>query len=202
LAYFLPLLFLLTASSPLTCGERYGQSFRLAHSYAIGAPEKHPTYRFQDIIFSKRLGTIEVKIFDPWWDMDRIRIIAEALDRICRLDKKMPFDIAKYKRERREAAKEGYGKHLKALHKELNNHYPIHDQYLIRTPADEVSELYEKHGALATYSALDSAYRGGDFKPQKIKKTRKNIGKVGAGIVGYWVPRLPYRVWKYWKDWR
>ncbi len=202
LAYFLPLLFLLTASSPLVCGERYGQSYRLAHSYAIGVPDKEPTYRFQDIIFSQRLGTIEVKIFDPWWDLERIKILVETLEQIVKLEEEMPFDINHYKRLRIESAKKGYTESLAKLHQKLDEYYQIPLSFFERTPADEVAELYEKYGLLATYSALDSAYRGGEFRPQKIKKTKKNIAKVGAGIFGYYIPRLPYRAWKYWRDWR
>jgi len=201
LAYFLPLLFLLTASSPLVEGKRYGHSYRLAKGYAIGTPEKEPTYRFQDIIFSKRLGTIEVKIFDPWWDLARIRIIVEALEKIIKIEEEMPFDIKEYKSLREEVAQKGYTENLKKLHERLSKHYPISSSYFKKTPADEVAELYEKEGLLATYSALDNAYRGGEFKPKKIKKIKKNIGKISAGIFGYYIPRLPYRAWKYWRDW-
>lgn len=201
LAYFLPLLFLLTASSPFVEGERYGHSYRLASGYAIGAPDKEPTYRFQDIIFSKRLGTIEVKIFDPWWDLERIRILVKALEKIVHIEERMPYDINDYKKLRREAAHKGYTKGISELHEKLNRHYQIPLSFFKKTPADEVAELYEKEGLLATYSALDSAYRGGEFRPQKIKKTKKNIAKISAGIFGYYIPRLPYRVWKYWRDW-
>jgi gamma-glutamyl:cysteine ligase YbdK (ATP-grasp superfamily) len=202
IAYFLPLLFLLTASAPLVEGERYGHSFRLACGYAISAPDREPTYRFQDIIFSKRLGTIEVKIFDPWWDMERIKIIIEALDKIIRISQELPFDIQRYKELRSEAAKKGYSDNLQKLHKELDKYYQIDSYYFEKTPADEIVELYEKEGLLATYSALDNAYRGGEFKPREVKEIKKSIGKIGAGVFGYYIPRLPYRAWKYWRDWR
>jgi gamma-glutamyl:cysteine ligase YbdK (ATP-grasp superfamily) len=201
LAYFLPLLFLLTASSPLVQGERYGQSFRLDHSYAIGAPDRDWAYRFQDIIFSKRLGTIEVKIFDPWWDLERIRILVEALQVICLIDEELPFNIREYKDLRKEAAKKGYTKKLKKLHQKLNKYYPIMAEYFKKTPADQVVEVYETKGLLSTYSALDNAYRTGQFKSKRVFEIKKNISKVSLGIFGYYIPRLPYRAWKYWKDW-
>jgi len=202
LAYFLPLLFLLTASSPLRDRSYYGQSYRLAAGYAIGPPEHQPSYRFQDIIFSRRLGTIEVKIFDPCWDLERIKVLLEALLAIIKIKERLPFNIDEYKRQRWEAARYGYTTGLKELHQKLNDYYPIDRRFFLKTPADEIYYLYKKEGVWATYSALDNAYRQGEFKPHKVREVRINPLKIGAGFLGYYLLRLPYRAWKYWRDWR
>jgi gamma-glutamyl:cysteine ligase YbdK (ATP-grasp superfamily) len=79
LAHFLPLLILLSASSPYAGGRYFGQSYRVASSFAIGALRDDPYYRFQDLILSRRLGTIEIRACDPIWDLARLRVLLEAV---------------------------------------------------------------------------------------------------------------------------
>jgi len=201
IAYFLPLLLLLTASSPLVKGNYFGYSYRIASGYAIGVPDKEPSYRFQDIIFSKRLGTIEVKIFDPWWDLERIKLIVKALLKIAQIKKSLLFNLEDYKRLRDIAVTKGYAPEIKHLYQELSKYYFIPESYFQKPPADEIMDLYKKYGILGTYSALDNAYRYGIMKPRKVKKFKKNPLKVTAGFLGYFIPRIPYRLWKYWRDW-
>jgi gamma-glutamyl:cysteine ligase YbdK (ATP-grasp superfamily) len=85
LAYFLPLLILLSASSPYAGGRYFGQSYRVAASFAIGALHDDPYYRFQDLILSRRLGTIEIRACDPIWDLERLRVLLEAVQAIAQL---------------------------------------------------------------------------------------------------------------------
>ena len=200
LAYFLPLLFLLTANSPLASGKHVGKSYRLLNCYAIGDLRNEPTYRFQDIIISKRLGTIELKIFDPCWDINRIRILLETIDKIIKIKEELPFDKKVYSKLRKKAATSGFDFDFEDLYKKLNDYYPICRSYFQNTPGDEVLKIYKLHGLLPTYQALDSSYRNSE-NPISIDKIYKNPAKIGLGFSTYYVLRLPYRCWKYWKDW-
>ncbi|MCD5401546.1 hypothetical protein LR013_02990, partial [candidate division NPL-UPA2 bacterium] len=71
LAHFLPLLSLLTINSPCAGSRYFGQSYRIFRSPFIGPLKQDPWYRFQDIIISRRLKTIEIRIFDSTWDLER-----------------------------------------------------------------------------------------------------------------------------------
>jgi gamma-glutamyl:cysteine ligase YbdK (ATP-grasp superfamily) len=93
LAYFLPLLAVLSADSPGADGQRFGQSFRMARGFAVGPLLEDRLVRFQDLIVSKRLGTIEVRVLDPVWDLHRVRVLAEAVAAIASLERRMPFDL-------------------------------------------------------------------------------------------------------------
>ncbi len=73
LAYYLPLLAFTTTNSPMRGGEYFGKSFRMKASYAIGPLIENPYYRFQDIIITKRLKTIEIRVFDPFPQLERLK---------------------------------------------------------------------------------------------------------------------------------
>ena len=72
IVFFLPLLMLLAANSPTEKNRYFGKSYRLLNSYAVGPLRDDWTYRFQDVIFAKRTKTIEIRAFDPVWDIKRI----------------------------------------------------------------------------------------------------------------------------------
>lgn len=200
LAYFLPVLTLLTINAPHAGGKYFGQSFRIATSYAIGPLKEDWTARFQDIILAKRLNTIELRIFDPTWDLERIRILLEAIDAIVHLRKDFPLDIERYNEWRRRLVKEGYFDSLKALWEGLKDVYEIPEQLLKETSADYVKGYYEESGLIKTYAALDNAYRNGLFEPGPIPKSRANLIKAVVGFTGYYMPKLPYIVWKYLRE--
>lgn len=206
LARFLPLLSLLTASSPLRGGRRFGQSYRVARSYAIGplrAADKK--YRFQDMIISKRLGTIELRVFDPVWDLERIRVLAECIQGLVRAAAEpgcaFSWDEHTYAEERRVAATRGYAGSLRQRYAELRDVVDVPEQLFARTVSDELYECWRRYGTLVTYTALDRAYRHGVFDPGSAAAATCTPGALGlirglAGFACYYVPKLPYIILK------
>ncbi len=136
LAYFLPLLILLSASSPYAGGRYFGQSYRVACSFAIGALRDDPYYRFQDLILSRRLGTVEIRVCDPVWDLGRLRVLLQAVQAIAQLPTARPIDRARYTALRHQAACVGYTPDLQALRHELAVIYEIPEALLRETISD------------------------------------------------------------------
>lgn len=200
LAHFLPLLSLLTVNSPYQGRKYFGQSYRIYHSPFIGPLRDNPWHRFQDIIISRRLGTIELRIFDSVWDQERIRVLLEAIDRIVNLEEELPLDRNQYKKMRASVALFGYTRETEALYQELKGIYPFPEELLRETPSDRVRQLFQSRGLLSTYSALDNAYRNGDFQPRKVPKCKRSLTLILAGIAGYYLPKLPYTIWKTWRE--
>jgi hypothetical protein len=64
-----------------------------------------------------------------------------------------------------------------------------------------VWQLYQKEGLLNTYSALDNAYRTGSLTPARMPDENEDYFKIGLGLAGYYIPKLPYVLWKYWREW-
>jgi gamma-glutamyl:cysteine ligase YbdK (ATP-grasp superfamily) len=178
LAHFLPLLILLSASSPYAGGRYFGQSYRVASSFAIGALRDDPYYRFQDLILSRRLGTIEIRACDPIWDLARLRVLLEAVQAIAQLPTARSIDRARYAALRHQAACVGYTPDLQALHREL-------------------SAVYEIPEAL-----LNHAYRTGRWEPVAPHAVRPSAWRGALGLLGYYLPRLPYTAYKAWAEWR
>jgi hypothetical protein len=198
IAYFLPLLSLLTVSSPYFDNRYFGQSARIYHSTFIGPIKEDRYNRFQDIIISRRLKTIELRIFDPVWDINRIEILLRVIEKIVSLDRILNLDRKAYGRLRHQAAVYGFnGEGLPPLYQELNEIYPLPKELFSRTVSDSISDYYRQNGLVKIYSALDNAYRCGIFKAQKINPhSRLKLPSILMGVFGYWLPRLPYNLWK------
>jgi hypothetical protein len=197
IAYFLPLLSLLTVSSPYFDNHYFGQSARIYYSPFIGPLREDRYYRFQDIIISRRLKTIELRIFDSVWDINRIEIILKAIEKIISLNCKLELDRKKYSELRHQAATYGFKGGLESLYQELNEIYPLPKELFSRTASDSISDYYRQHGLIKTYSALNNAYRSGTFKAQKInRRFRLKLPSILMGVAGYYIPRLPYNLWK------
>lgn len=200
LAYFLPVLNLLAVNSPYAGGTYFGQSFRMAHGYSVGKLKDDPYYRFQDIIITKRLGTIELRSPDPVWDLSRVRVLAKAVAAIAELSTPMEFSRERYNGGRDGVAKEGYTEQLRPLYNELKQIADVPENLLINTASDEVKEFFEKNGRSKTYSALDNGYRTGAFAARQLPEYKARALKSLAGLAGYYVPKFPYVVWKYLKE--
>jgi gamma-glutamyl:cysteine ligase YbdK (ATP-grasp superfamily) len=286
LAHFLPLLILLSASSPYAGGRYFGQSYRVASSFAIGALRDDPYYRFQDLILSRRLGTIEIRACDPIWDLARLRVLLEAVQAIAQLPTARPIDRARYAALRHQAACVGYTPDLQALHHELSTVYAIPEALLETTIADELrgcvqafqpsppvspacgrgglwraeaqlppnaeadSSALQRGGLwraeaqlppnaeaalqhskrlpatplshcvgeglgvrvkktdisqqalLHLYARLNHAYRTGRWEPVAPHAVRPSAWRGALGLLGYYLPRLPYTAYKAWAEWR
>jgi len=263
LAHFLPLLILLSASSPYAGGRSFGQSYRVASSFAIGALRDDPYYRFQDLILARRLGTIEIRACDPIWDLARLRVLLEAVQAIAQLPTARPIDRARYAALRHQAACVGYTPDLQALHRELSAVYAIPEALLETTIADELrgcvqafqpsppvspacgrgglwraeaklppnaeaalqhskrlpatplshrvgegqgvrdkKTVFLEDALLRTYARLNHAYRTGRWEPVAPHAVRPSAWRGALGLLGYYLPRLPYTAYKAWAEWR
>jgi gamma-glutamyl:cysteine ligase YbdK (ATP-grasp superfamily) len=200
LAHFLPLLALLTADSPAANGERFGQSYRMARGFATGPLGDDPTVRFQDLIVSKRLGTIEVRVLDPTWDLGRIGVLARAIEAIVSLPQRLDARRDWYNAHRLRIATEGYIDELRPLYAELAQVADVPESLLERTAADEVWDLFAREGLVPTYSAIDNGYRSGIFEPCEVPAMKASALRSVLGFAGYYVPKLPYTTWKYLKE--
>ena len=200
IAHFLPVLTLLTVNAPFAGGTYFGQSFRLAHGYSIGRLRPDPYERFQDLIISRRLGTVELRTPDPVWDLRRVRVLANAVEAIARLDRPLPFEREEYKDIRATVATRGYVAKLHPLYNELNAIVDVPEEMLLTTASDEVKRIHDASGTAATYTALDNGYRNGVFEAGPVPEIKATALKSMAGLIGYYVPKLPYVTWKYLKE--
>jgi gamma-glutamyl:cysteine ligase YbdK (ATP-grasp superfamily) len=201
LAYFLPLLILLSASSPFAGGRYFGQSYRVAHSFAIGPLREDLTYRFQDLIVARRLGTIEIRAFDPVWDLERLGWLLRGIEVIAQLPDSHPLDRERYAELREQAARAGYTPALRQLYRELRLHIDLPESLLLRTASDEMADWVARFGLEATYAALDYAYRYGELRQVKPRSLKPSLWRGIAGFAGYYLLRLPYIAYKAWREW-
>ncbi|HEY5517186.1 MAG TPA: hypothetical protein VIL15_02850 [Coriobacteriia bacterium] len=200
LGYALPLLALLAADSPAAAGERFGQSFRMARGFAVGPLTSDPTARFQDLIVSKRLGTIEVRLLDPVWDLRRVRVLARAIRDIASLETDLPFDREAYNAMRYRVALEGWIPDLEPIHETVSQFADFPRDLMTHTAADDVWALYHQVGLIPTYAAIDNAYRTGVFAPRPVAPMAPSVWRSIAGMAGYYIPKFPYVTWKFLKE--
>lgn len=200
LGYALPLLAALSVNSPGAGGERFGASYRMARGFAIGPLLDDPTARFQDLIVSKRLGTIEVRVLDPVADPARVRVLARVVEAVASLDTDLPFDRVFYDEVRGRVAVHGWVPELEGVYERISSIAEVPRAMLERSAADETWELYERHGLVGAYSALDSAWRGGPAAPRPVPPMRASAMRSLAGLAGYYVPKFPYVTWKYLRE--
>jgi hypothetical protein len=59
-----------------------------------------------------------------------------------------------------------------------------------------VHDYYRENGQQSTLSALDNGYRNGRFEPAGSDGSFPNPAKIAVGIAGYFIPKLPYTLWK------
>ena len=100
LAYFAPVLAVAAANAPWAAGKDFGLSYRMAQPGCLGPLREDREYRFQDLIVSKRLGTIEMRLFDPIPEIYRLREVLEGVTAIAAWPGALPFNIETYNSER------------------------------------------------------------------------------------------------------
>ncbi|NPV71831.1 MAG: hypothetical protein HPY55_14545 [Firmicutes bacterium] len=201
LVHYLPLLALIAANAPFVAGQYFGQSYRMAHSYAIGALRSDPWYRFQDIIFARRLGTIEIRVFDPVWDLGRLRMLVDCILAIVKDGHEYALDRETYNCLRPKFVVEGYSGELRPLYEELRGIIDVPEELFKTTPSDKVKAVYEERGLLPTYSALDNAYRNNVFEARDVPAMKKQPARAAVGLASYYIVRLPYKLQKVLKEW-
>lgn len=202
LAHFLPLLSLLTVSSPYVNGRYFGPSYRMARSFAIGALREDPYYRFQDLILSRRLGTIEIRLLDPVWDLERVRWLVRAVSAIVQIPDAYPLDREQYAVLRQQACERGFTPDLQARYWELARWISVPESLFQRTVSDQLAEWMAQYGLLHTYASLDRAYRTGHWQVVEPRPVSSRPYRAVLGVLGYYLPRLPYTAYKAWVEWK
>jgi gamma-glutamyl:cysteine ligase YbdK (ATP-grasp superfamily) len=193
LLHFLPVLPLFTINSPMVSGTYFGQSYRIHASFAIGPIKSDWSTRFQDLIFSKRLGTIELRVCDACWDLERYRWLLRVVKAISELNIDLDPQIERYNSLREEICRRGFIDELSPIVEELKSLIDFPTDIITYTASDELADTYKKHGLVATYSAVDNAYRNGVFQPREVRwKRRSHLADGIIGFAGYFLPRLPY----------
>ncbi len=200
IARFLPVLVLASASSPWKGLTRYGQSYRLHASFALGPLRADPLHRFQDLIVTRRLGTLELRALDPVWERARLHAIVDAAWRLAGLKRDLPFDSGAYNKLREVYPREGLTPAVRDLALELHDLTGFELRWVERTGADRLADTAERDGAGAVWRSLDGAYRHGTFAPSATPDGRPARWRGAAGLALYYAPKLPYIAYKGWRE--
>jgi hypothetical protein len=199
LAYFVPVLAVAAANSPWAGGKNFGLSYRMAQPGCLGPLREDPEYRFQDLIISKRLGTIELRIFDPIPEFYRLREILEAVLAIASHPEALPFDRDEYNRERKEWTLTGITPYVERRWQELQQVYPLPFELLQRPLSNRLREIAETGSIQEAYREAERIWREGtDVAPEHRPSSRL---RAVTGIAGYYTVRLPYMAYKGYKEW-
>ncbi|MDP2873219.1 MAG: glutamate-cysteine ligase family protein [Bacillota bacterium] len=223
LAAYLPLLALLAASSPCRRGAYFGPSYRMVAGYATGALRPDHMYRFQDLIVSRRLGTIEARLFDPVWDVGHVLVLLRCMRAILLHAPDRAVDYALYAQLRHLAATRGYGEEFEPLWREVNEYLrqageaEVREGLFADPPAREIFDLYESRGLEVLYRALHHGYCRGlgeaeaslaeiaGVMPSHSGPSVRTHGRrvrrfaslrAAGGFMSYYVIRLPYKTIK------
>lgn len=196
LAYFLPVLTLASASSPYF-GEGAGGTetggpiSRIKSSFALGELGGDPYERFQDLIITRRLGTLELRVLDPVPDPERLWAILQAVEKIAKLPDTLPFSRESYNQLRAQML----GGSLDSLWEraeELAERVGFSADWLRRTEADRVRRHTEEHDWASTCAHLDGLYRSGIWQDLGTPHPLPAAWQGYAGFARYYLPKLPY----------
>lgn len=195
-AYFLPVLALATASSPFRGTEVFGPSYRMHASYALGGLTDDPYKRFQDLIITRRLGTIEVRVFDPVWDLERLEAIVKALTQVAELQERLPYTQADYNCLRSQWTTQGLTPDMLKRARELQDATGFDLKWVERTVSDDLIELTAKQDYLHALRHLDGGYRKGQWLPSDTADRAPAHHHSLEGWLTYYLPRFPYIAYK------
>jgi Glutamate-cysteine ligase family 2(GCS2) len=191
IARYLPVLAHASASSPWWAGKPSGPLSRVAHSFALGPLSTDPLARFQDLIVTRRLGTIELRVLDPVWEPERLHAILTAVYRLAQMPERFPWSRATYNRLR-ETYATGPTPEIITLAQELRVLGGFDPKWLKQTVSARVLESWEGEGEAATLAALDGAYRSGIWGDIGTLHARPARWQGAAGFAAYYLPKLPY----------
>ncbi|GGJ30535.1 hypothetical protein [Deinococcus roseus] len=195
-AYFLPVLALATSSSPFKGTEVFGQSYRMHASYALGGLTDDPYKRFQDLIITRRLGTIEVRVLDPVWDLQRLEAVLDALVQVAQLKEKLPYQQADYNQLRSQWTQKGLTPQMLQRARELQDATGFELQWVERTVSDDLVELTAQKDYQHALRHLDSGYRTGTWEASRTPDVPPPHHHSLEGWLTYYLPRFPYIAYK------
>lgn len=191
LAYFLPVLARASASSPyFETGVDAGGLARVRSSFALGELGNNRWERFQDIIITRRLGTIELRVLDPIPDPERLWAVTQAVESIARLQGTLPFSVQNYNALRAQAL-QGYTPALARRAEELQAAAGFDPVWAQHIEAQRVQEHTRGHGWASTLAHLDGLYRSGVWQDLATPHPRPAPWQGPAGFARYYLPKLP-----------
>lgn len=210
IARFLPILALASSSSPWQGTQVFGQSYRMHASYALGALRADPLYRFQDLIITRRLGTIEIRVLDPIWDLKRLSALVDAIYQLASLPA-LDWSAAQYNQLRSVFPQYGLdglnSAHptLAALADELYQRTGFESHWSRHTVSDLLVQLAQtapnpSQGFLAVASHLDSGFRHNLWQNSGTPDPKPAFWHGAWGMLSYYLPRLGYISYKAWVE--
>jgi gamma-glutamyl:cysteine ligase YbdK (ATP-grasp superfamily) len=196
IACYLPALLLITANSPSV--ENDYLSNRILLNPFSGAIVNDSFERFQDIIISRRLNTLEIRIFDPVSDLKRIEVLLRCLEAIIRAPAKRELDVKNYIRIRNKAAKRGImNDEVKRLAEEVVEISGVDFKFFLVTESHRVKKMLEELTLKEVYEVLDRDYRAGVlYEGKNVPKALRTL----YGFLGYYIPKMPYTTYKFLKE--
>lgn len=200
LTRYLPVLALASASSPWWAGQEAGPMNRVTRSFALGPLGPDPLARFQDLIVTRRLGTIELRVLDPVWDLARLQAIVEAAQGVAAYGGTLAGSRATYNRLREIYPVHGLTEETHALALELRELTGFDPAWVERSEADRLRELAREEGFEAVWRRLDGGVRQGEFAPSQTPDSRPARWRGAAGLAAYYLPKLPYMAYKVWRE--
>ena len=90
---------------------------------------------------------------------------------------------------------------LQALYRELRAYLAIPEHLFQQTVSDQLAEWTARYGILTTYASLDHAYRTGEWAYRAPREDSPSVWRAAAGLVGYYLLKLPYAAYKAWAEW-
>lgn len=199
LAYFAPVLAVAAANSPWSAGKEFGLSYRMAQPGCLGPLREDREYRFQDVIVSKRLGTIEMRVFDPMPEIYRLREILDAVTAIAAWPLAFPFDRDVYNEQRQTWTIQGLTPYVEARWEELRSLYPFPKELLVEPLTNRMRRLVEEESIEAAYREAERLWlEGTDVAPEHRPHSRL---RTVTGLAGYYAVRLPFMAYKGYKEW-
>ena len=196
LAYFLPVLTLASASSPYFGAGSQGPLSRVAASFALGALGPDPHERFQDLIVTRRLGTLELRVLDPVPDPERLWAILQAVERVAKWPGTLPWSREDYNALRRQLLSTQIGggltPELTARAEELAALTGFDPSWAEQTEANRVQTHTEAHGWASACAHLDGLYRSGRWQDLGTPHAPPPRWQGPAGFARYYLPKLPY----------
>ena len=199
LAYFAPVLAVAAANSPWAAGKDFGLSYRMAQPGCLGPLREDREYRFQDVIISKRIGTIEMRVFDPMPEIFRLREVLEGVVAIAAWPGKASFDRDTYNNERKSWTVHGLTPYVENLWSEMKDIYPLAHELLESPLTDRLRHLAHEQSIEAAYRESERLWREGtDVAPEQRPHSRL---RTITGLAGYYAVRLPFMAYKGYKEW-